>query len=640
MPKVAVIGFDAPITKSLLKLMKEGLLPNLDDLRKNGVWAKNCLVPHPTITPPNWTTIATGAYPGTHQITCFHIPEEGGYPGFPERCMQAFRSTDVKAEMIWEAGERMGKKAIVINYPTSWPPRMKNGIQIGGFGLHITDWRMREDGKGLRGWHWLINLADHQCATTENLPLADIVTLVPCRGWRNFVDGEYLEAEVEVGKYNNLYPVQPIKLFLLINPKGKEVMGYRSKSDDKPVFRVSRGEWSERAKLTFQTERGERNAYFKVKLLKLSDDGEVFKLYFTTFCSIQGATYPPGIANEIEEKIEKGLPLRAMEDAVTLGWLDYETYGEILDLENIWLGEVAFYLLKSKEWDIYYMHAHAPDHTYHLILNNLDHSPDIQLRERLAKLERDFYQSLDRMVGRIREGAGEEAIIAIVSDHGACPTHPQYKGLSINGILERAGLLKYKKEGEIDWEQTLAFEDRSIYIWVNLKSRFPFGIVKDGDYEDVRQRIIEALVSYRDPGTGRCPFAFVLRKEEAVMLGLRGERVGDVIFGIYPEAPGEHGRHITSGEYSIGSMKGLMMLTGPGIKKGVVLDRQVNIADLVPTICYLTGFPVPKECEGAVIYQALENENLPWEKLRKLEEKYKKLEETIRVMRSLTHSYE
>lgn len=640
MPKVVVIGFDAPITKTLLRLMEEGTLPNLDRLRKGGVWTTNCLVPHPTITPPNWTTIATGAYPGTHQITCFHIPEEGGYPGSPENCIQAFRSIDVKAETIWEAGERVGKKAIVINYPTTWPPRMKNGIQIGGFGLHITDWRMTEEGKGLKGWRWLINLADHQCATTQPLPLADELSIVPSRGWKNFPPGEYLEAEVELGKYNTLYTVQPLKIFLLINPQQGEIMGFRDKEDDEPVFRARRAEWSERAKLRFQTEKGERDAYFKVKLMELSPDGKDIKLYFTTFCSLQGATYPPEIAEEIEEKIDKGLPLRAMEDAVTLGWIDYETYEEILDMENIWLAEVVHYLMRTREWDICYMHAHAPDHTYHLILNNLDHSLDSSLRQRLSKLERDFYQSLDRMVGRVKEAAGEEAIIAIVSDHGACPTHPQYKGVSINNILAQAGLLKYKEDGKIDWEQTLAFEDRSVYIWVNLRNRFPFGIVAEEDYEEVRQRIIDALLSYRDPGTGRCPFAFVLRKEEAIMLGLRGERVGDIVFGTYPEAPGEHGRHITSGEYSLGSMKGLLMLSGPGIRKGVILERQVNIADLVPTLCYITGLPVPRECEGAVIYQALENENLPWDKLHELSEKYKKLEETIRVMRSLTHSYE
>ncbi|MFD2693742.1 hypothetical protein [Sporolactobacillus shoreicorticis] len=29
------------------------------------------LVAHPTITPPCWTTLTTGTYPGTRGITCY-----------------------------------------------------------------------------------------------------------------------------------------------------------------------------------------------------------------------------------------------------------------------------------------------------------------------------------------------------------------------------------------------------------------------------------------------------------------------------------------------------------------------------------------------------------------------------------------
>ncbi|RLE81533.1 MAG: hypothetical protein DRJ52_03930, partial [Thermoprotei archaeon] len=294
-----------------------------------------------------------------------------------------------------------------------------------------------------------------------------------------------------------------------------------------------------------------------------------------------------------------------------------------------------------KEWDIFYMHAHAPDHFYHLAINKLDHDPDPNLRKKLAELEKRMYISLDKMVGRILEAVGEDTVVAVSSDHGAVPTEPGSKWISINDILEQAGLLKYKnKENRIvDWSQTKAFEDRSCYIWINLKSRFPDGIVDDKDYEKVRWEVINVLHSYRDPNTGKCPFAFILRREEAIMLGLRGETIGDIVFGFYPEAPGEHGRQITSGEYSIGSMKGLLILSGPGIKKGVILKRQVNIVDVVPTLCYVAGLPVPKDCEGAIIYQALEDKDLHLTKLKKLEEKYRKLEETIRVMRSLTHAY-
>lgn len=641
MVKVAVIGFDAPITTTLWRLIEEGALPNLKRLAENGVWAKNCMVPHPTITPPNWITLATGAYPGTHGITCFHLPKKGARPGLPAECYQAFYSGDVKAEFIWEAAEKEGKKAIVINYPTTWPPRMKNGIQVGGFGLHVTDWRMTRDCKPLSGWRWLMNLADHQCVTTEDLPLADRISPKPCKGWKSFPDGSLLEAEVEVGKYNTLDRVKPIKLYLVIDPEEKTVSGFLSKFDDRPVFTVKLGEWSERAELVFETDRGMRRAFFRVKLLSLSDDGRDVKVYFTTFCSLEGATYPPEIAKELEENITKGLPIRAMEDAVALGWVDYETYFEMLDMENKWLGEVAYYLLTKKEWDIFYMHAHAPDHTYHLMLNRLDHDPDPEIRKRLAELEKEMYISLDRMVGRILEAVGDDTVVALVSDHGACPTEPGFKRISANDILEQAGLLRYKdpESKEIDWSRTKAFQDRSVYVWVNLKSRFPDGIVDDSEYEKVVWEVINAFHNYRDPVTGKCPFAFILRKEEAKMLGLRGETIGDVVYGFYPEAPGEHGRQITSGEYSIGSMKGLLLISGPGVRKGVVLERVVNIADVVPTLCYLAELPVPKDCEGAIIYQALEDKDKYLNELKSLRTKYKKLEETIRVMRSLTHTY-
>ena len=646
MTKVVVIGFDAPITKTLKRLIEEGVLPNMKRLVDNGVWAENCMVPHPTITPPNWTTLATGAYPGTHGITCFHLPRKGMRPGLAPECYQAFHSGDVKAEFIWEAAERVGKRAIVLNYPTTWPPRLRNGVQVGGFGLHVTDWRMTREGEPLLGWRWLINLADHQCVTTEDLPLADRVELKPCSGWRAFEDGSILEAEVEVGKYNTLDMVKPVKLYLAVDTRERVVSGFLDKRDEEPLFTVKAGEWSDRVTLEFETDKGLRRAFFKVKLLELSSDGRRMKLYFTTFCSLQGATYPPEVAGELEERVTRGLPLRAMEDAVTLGWVDYETYFEMLDMENEWLGEAAHYLMSTREWDIFYMHAHAPDHTYHLMLNKLDHDPDPELRRKLAELERGMYISLDRMVGRILEAAGSEAIVVIASDHGACPTEPGFRWFRINDILEKAGLLKYAGDGRIDWSRTRAFEDRSVYIWVNLKSRWANGIVEDDEYEKVVWEVINALHSYRDPETGKCPFAFILRRDEAKLLGLRGDTVGDVVFGFYAEAPGEHGRHIASSEYSIGSMKGLLIMSGPGVKRGVKLERVVNIVDVVPTLCYLARLPVPEHCEGAVIYQALEDRDSllnEIEKLReeyeRLEEKYRRLEETVRVLRSLTHSY-
>jgi len=67
--KVMVIGLDAPISPRVYDYATKGELPTIKNLIEEGVYALNCMVPYPTITPPNWTSIATGAWPGTHGIT-------------------------------------------------------------------------------------------------------------------------------------------------------------------------------------------------------------------------------------------------------------------------------------------------------------------------------------------------------------------------------------------------------------------------------------------------------------------------------------------------------------------------------------------------------------------------------------------
>jgi hypothetical protein len=39
----------------------------------------------------------------------------------------------------------------------------------------------------------------------------------------------------------------------------------------------------------------------------------------------------------------------------------------------------------------------------------------------------------------------------------------------------------------------------------------------------------------------------------------------------------------------------------------VELERNVWCLDMIPTICYLAGWPMPRDAEGAIIFQALED---------------------------------
>jgi predicted AlkP superfamily phosphohydrolase/phosphomutase len=100
--KVAVIGLDCAITGLIEKHIKDGKLPTFKKLFEQGVVAENCLAPYPTITPPNWASIATGAWPGTHGVTDFHYYEPGTTP-WNKNTYQSFSSDRLKAETLWDA---------------------------------------------------------------------------------------------------------------------------------------------------------------------------------------------------------------------------------------------------------------------------------------------------------------------------------------------------------------------------------------------------------------------------------------------------------------------------------------------------------------------------------------------------------
>jgi len=50
-----------------------------------------------------------------------------------------------------------------------------------------------------------------------------------------------------------------------------------------------------------------------------------------------------------------------------------------------------------------------------------------------------------------------------------------------------------------------------------------------------------------------------------------------------------------------------------------MLQRQVRVVDVAPTICYLLGAPMPKQVEGGVIYEALQDPDWPLTALQQSE---------------------
>ena len=70
---------------------------------------------------------------------------------------------------------------------------------------------------------------------------------------------------------------------------------------------------------------------------------------------------------------------------------------------------------------------------------------------------------------------------------------------------------------------------------------------------------------------------------------------------------------------------GFVALAGPGVRKGVSIKRIVKIEDIIPTLCHLGELSVPADCEGGILYQALEDPDMKIKELRSCRRNYERL---------------
>jgi len=641
--KVAVIGLDCALPHLIEKHIADGHLPTFKKLIEGGVIADNCLVPYPTVTPPNWASIATGAWPGTHGITDFHVHKPGTTPT-NANIVQAFNSDRCKAEYLWDAADRAGKKCIVLNYPGSWPSRMKQGIMVGGSGLSVG-----ENRDGIPGLSSSVKGCLDQLITTGIYPRAVRGTFTAAEGWKNLPEGETDPLEMQaamvmVGAQPDL--IQPVWHLLARQSGGNgydRVTLSPTKDFHDAFCTLSIGEWSSNIITKLKLEDGsEKEADFRCKLLELSDEADSVRFYISQIGFKSGWSSPPEIAGQLET--EEGYTLNAGGIlGFVLEWYDLDTFLEINDFYTKWLANAASKLLSNNEWDLFFMHAHSPDWAYHLILTEMD--PDLTKDEAKRQAAWDahlkIYRAQDKMLADIMQACDKETLFVLVSDHGAVADgviFDPFKPLTAAGltVLEDKQVdaltvpitTTTRFQGELQTFRAIAqqpnvsksscFPQRELYIYINLRGRDPEGIVEPGDYEKVQQQIIDALLTYVDPKTGRRPVSLALSKKDARILGLYGDWVGDVIYALYPWVAGQHGNILPSAEWGIGSLKGLLTFTGPGVKKGHRLQRTCNIVDLVPTVCYLADLPLPSTAEGAVLYQAFKNPDFKSDEIAKL----------------------
>lgn len=650
--KLIVFGIDGPILPTLQRLMQEGRMPLMRKLVAGGTWAENCLVPYPTITPPNWTTIATGASAGRTGFTDFNVHWQGEPIG---QTHAAFDSRWHTAEYLWEAAEKVGKRSIVINWPSSWPARMQDGWQIAGYGLSVNEWHDHPT------FHHAYSFSGDALFSTEDYVEGTLIEVEDVQGWQGLEEGvEYLEAELAWRFRYPKYTMHPLTWHLLIeaDESGNFTTAHVCEERDHGTAMCSLrvGEWSDCIVREIESEElGGTEAVFRIKLLELTPDGETVTLFVTPLCQIDGWSHPEGLDRDIFESDRcRGLPAPYLGlRTFRMGWFDADTFIELCDMHHQWFADAARYLMEQKAWDLFFIHIHTPDYFYHLFASEVDptRNHDTESLKHWQKVEARMYESLDRAFADIAAAAPRRTLYAYVSDHGA-----KANGHKCNPgqILIDAGLTvlsegedpdavahfaMYTGRKQVDWSKTRAAASGSSYIWVNLKGRDPEGIVEPEDYVTVQNEVIKALYDYTDPETGLKPIGFAFKKQNARMLDLYGDTTGDVVFCYADEYGSQHGPQFPSATQGMGDLRGLFALSGPGIKKGHVLERNVSLKDLVPTVCHLMGLPVPADCEGAVVYQVLDDPDAPLKERMRLQRHVDVLSGVAESEASMTHTY-
>ncbi len=118
--KLIILGIDGMEPRLCKRFLNEGKLPNIQKMLDQGAAREDLVMLGgvPTITPPMWTTLSTGAYPMTHGITCYFNTAGNDLA----RLANNFDSTKVQAQQLWEVTAKAGKKTLVWTWPCSWPP--------------------------------------------------------------------------------------------------------------------------------------------------------------------------------------------------------------------------------------------------------------------------------------------------------------------------------------------------------------------------------------------------------------------------------------------------------------------------------------------------------------------------------------
>ena len=670
--KVFVIGIDGMDPKTTRRMVDEGKLPNIKKLIELGSAREDLMLlgGNPTITPPMWTTMATGAYPMTHGITCYW----NQHPTDLSRFEFAFDSRQCKAEHVWNCIVEAGKKVLVWTWPSSWPPSSssENLHVVGTFSPslpnctgcdldseHIT-WasveietvqkRMKESLKGGAGCineGEVVETADdegnyikcfmsadnkafvlldhHEGEELNETPLIVDTYDVPLKqptNWGHELPEGALEFPIIIAG-----GMKQLPSLLLKNEAGifDHVEIYLSKKDAEPIAKLADKEFLPELNMEMMYEGQKVEGNRHASVMKIDPEGKYV-----------GISMGKCLDHTTARKSAVWQPQSLYQQTVDIaGYVPYGScYGggspEMISQRILpsyrygaqWQAKAIMGLIEQNDYEAVFTHLHSCDHVGHTCWRWAKSREKYDWND--EKIYQGFieqvYMDADEYVGELMLLLDKGWTLILTSDHGLlCSEEDELpflgEGFVMNvGVLKDLGYTVMQKDEngndtrKIDWTKTRAVSPRGNHIYINLKGRNNQegidGIVDPADKYELERQIIDDLYNYRMNGKRIVNIA--MRNKDAVLLGLTGEKCGDIIYFLEEGFNRLHGDALSTTEGYFGtSVSPLFVAAGAGVKAGYKMDRMINQVDLAPTIAAIMGVRQPANADGAVVHQIL-----------------------------------
>ncbi len=332
---------------------------------------------------------------------------------------------------------------------------------------------------------------------------------------------------------------------------------------------------------------------------------------FLTPPSATQYTWPAELAAEVEEEVGEYI----------FDIPNFREQGETLVLQKVHemtlkRFKLARRLVKTKPWDFFMMVEMGMDRLHHVYWHHCDPDhPKYVPGNPYETAFRDYYRLLDREVGALLEALPHDAVVVLMSDHGA---RAMSGGVCFNDWLLREGYLVMSEtlsgptpiaKAPIDWSRTVAWGDGGYYgrLFLNVQGREPQGVVPQERYEDTRDELIAKLEAMLGPdGT---PLGTRVHKPQDVYPEVRGvapdlivyfgdlewRSVGTVgnadVFAYENDTGPDGANHDRTGIFALSGLPGQPTGRAEGLR----------LVDVGPTLMKLYGLPEPEGVQGRSI---------------------------------------